>query len=294
MLSNPAYTGLVVFNRRIAGHHSKRAERPKEEWILIQGSHEVLVDKETFSRVQDELKRRGLDRRPGELKTHRKFAGMVQCAHCGETALSVTGTSRWGKLYFYYACRTRTTKSKALCPGLRVRADALEGLMTELIDKRIFSDESIDSFVAYAQAKARELDNGKSHEKIRIQRKLEAIEGKLRKVVLMVEDDVIDPAQAKQRTKELQAERTQLMQDYAKIEDGLAFKSMVPTKTMLLAVRNEMRRIVGEADSRVQRNFYRRFIKSIKTDGKTAEVTYNLGSLMCGDGVRDSGNVSGP
>jgi site-specific DNA recombinase len=294
MLTNSAYLGQVVFNRRHAGRSVKRAFKPKEEWIVIPGKHEPLIDKERFDRVQAELERRGLDRRPGELKTYRRFAGMVQCKHCGSTAMAMTGTSRWGKLYYYYACRTRCTKSTALCKGMRVRSDILEEVVVNAIQQDVFSDGNIDVFVNYVKARAKELDNGRSHEKISVQRKLEALQGKLRKVVLLAEDDTIDPDEAKRRTKELHGERQQLMEQYARLEDALAFKHTIPTKGMLQATREKLRQLIAEAEPRVQRDWFRRWIVSIKTDGDTADMTYNLGYLASGEGVRNSIHVSGP
>jgi hypothetical protein len=62
---------------------------------------------------------------------------------------------------------------------------------------------------------------------------------------------------------------------------------------MLQATREKLKQLVAEAEPRVQRDWFRRWILSIKTDGETADVTYNLGCLMTGEGVRNSIRVSG-
>jgi DNA invertase Pin-like site-specific DNA recombinase len=292
MLRNPAYTGKLVFNRFVRGHRARRSLIPPENWVVIPDTHEPLITEARFKRVQEELGRRSRERKPGLLCTHRRFAGMVQCAKCGKTAVARTGTSKQGNLHFYYACRTRIKKSNALCSGFSVRMDALESSLIDSIQAELFSDKSVTSFLDYVKARAKELDDGRAHEKIRIQRKLEAVQVKLRKIVLLAEDDSIDAAEAKARTKELHAERQELMDRYVQVDEDLALKNLVPTKSLLEAAKKELQRIVAEAEPRVQRDFFSRFIKSIKTDGKHAEVVYNLGDLV--ERVRSNIHVSAP
>ncbi|WP_276951698.1 recombinase family protein [Enterocloster lavalensis] len=54
LLSNDIYTGAVVSLKmefdRLAG---KQKQRPKEEWIRVEGMHEAIVSKEEFRQVQD-------------------------------------------------------------------------------------------------------------------------------------------------------------------------------------------------------------------------------------------------
>lgn len=177
---------------------------------------------------------------------------------------------------------------------MRVRSDILEDAIVDAIQEDVFSGKNIEVFVKRVKARAGELENGRSHEKIRIQRKLEAIQGKLRKAVLLAEDDTIDAEEAKRRTKELHGERQRLMEHYATLQDALAFKNTIPTKGMLLATREKLKQLVTEAEPRVQRDWFRRWIVSIKTDGETADLTYNLGYLGSGEEVRNSIHVSGP
>lgn len=294
ILKNPAYLGMVIFGRYKGGQHVKSSMVPKEDWIIVPGVHEPLVTKEQFERVQAEMEERAQNRKPGQFRSSRRFAGMVYCAHCGKSSTALTGTSKTGVVYFYYGCRTHKTQSTKLCSGLRVRADLFEESIIRAIDEDVFSESNIRTFVECAKRLAREMDDGRSHEKISIQRKLEAIEGKLMKVIHFVEDDIIDANQAKQRTQQLQAEKAELMERYARIEDALSLKSMIPTQAVLEAVRKELRKLLAEAEPRVQREFFSRLIKSIKTDGKTAEVTYNLGQFASGEKVRKCINVSAP
>ena len=291
VLRNPAYAGDTVFNRRCAG---RRIAHPQEEWVIVKDTHPAIVTREQFLAVGKEMTRRGLNRRPGEHKTYRRFSGLVSCARCGKAACAQTGTSKNGNAYYYYVCRTRTQRAKKLCEGFRVRADLLEERLIGLINEQVFSDESIAEFIGYVRHRLHEMDQGRSSEKIRIRRRLEAVQGRLRKVVLALEEDLIDGQEAKRRTAELQEEREALLERLARADDAEAIKSIVPTKAILEAARREFRTLLEQADARTQRTFFQRFIRGIRVDGSTAEVAYNLGYLGAQNGVLNSIRVSGP
>jgi site-specific DNA recombinase len=291
LIRNPAYTGDTFFNRRSAG---KRQWHPKEEWIHVENTHEALVSKEVFKAVQAEMDRRGQERHPGEFKTYRCFAGLVQCGKCGATANAETGTGKMGVRYYYYTCRTRCKRAKRLCEGFRLRSDFLERSLIEAVQGRIFCDQNLQAFLGYVQEKVDQTDHGRTSEKIRFQRRLEAVQAKLRKVVLAFEDELIDPTEAKRRTQELHRERDELQERLAKLNDVQALRDMIPTKVVLEAARKDLLKVLADSDARTQRNFFQRFIRRIKVNGETADIVYNLAYLGAGNGVLNSIRVGGP
>jgi hypothetical protein len=234
MLKNPGYCGDTSFNRRVAG---RKEWHPKEEWIVVKDTHEPLVSRQVFDAVQAELKRRGMNRTPGEYKTYRKFAGLIECAHCGGTAVSETGTGKMGNSYFYYSCRTRGRRAKNLCPGFRLRADALEEILIRAVLEDLLSDDNLNAFVEMVQEKLRDMERGLASDKIRIRRKLEGIQQRLRKVVEGFEEGILDSQTAKHRTKELQEEREELTIRLGKLNDISALRETLPTKAVLEAAR---------------------------------------------------------
>lgn len=78
MLTNPAYTGRMVWNRR-DGTKKKRMRNP-ENWIVVEDAHEAIIDQETFELSGQLLKSRRGVRSPAEDHVLR---GMVKCAECG-------------------------------------------------------------------------------------------------------------------------------------------------------------------------------------------------------------------
>ena len=54
--------------------------KPESEWFRVENTHEPIIDKEVFYRVQEQIKSR---RRQTKEKATPIFAGLVKCADCG-------------------------------------------------------------------------------------------------------------------------------------------------------------------------------------------------------------------
>ena len=105
MLLNPIYTGdfLWLGQRR-------------------RGSHEPLVSRETFDRVQAVLHRKSGVRSP---KQRHAFMGLIKCARCG---CAMTAEKKKAK-YIYYRC----TGCKRACGNTYVREERLADLLGDTI-----------------------------------------------------------------------------------------------------------------------------------------------------------------
>ena len=58
----------------------KKVRKPKEEWIRVENTHEALVSKDVFDRVQELIETRRRKQKDG---TTQIFSGLVKCADCG-------------------------------------------------------------------------------------------------------------------------------------------------------------------------------------------------------------------
>jgi site-specific DNA recombinase len=63
-------------------HTSLDLEHPREDCLVIESSHEPLVDRETWDIVQ---RVRQNKRRPTKMEEQNKYSGLVVCADCGRT-----------------------------------------------------------------------------------------------------------------------------------------------------------------------------------------------------------------
>ena len=83
ILTNPTYTGDLAQGRsRVKSYKVHQIEAvPREEWVEVAGTHEAIIDYETFDKVQALLQR---DTRtsPKGREVH-LFSGFLKCADCG-------------------------------------------------------------------------------------------------------------------------------------------------------------------------------------------------------------------
>ena len=83
ILTNPTYAGDLAQGRcRVKSYKAYQIEaEPEDEWVRVSDTHEAIIERETFNRVQELLKR---DTRtsPKEREVH-LFSGFLKCADCG-------------------------------------------------------------------------------------------------------------------------------------------------------------------------------------------------------------------
>ena len=104
---------------------------PRERWFRVEGTHEAIIDRETFETVQRNLDIRS--REDGTGMVH-PLAGLVKCMDCGST-MSKTSNGKKGKAQVYYLrCKLYADSgTKKLCTRHSIRLDQL----IELVSHRI-------------------------------------------------------------------------------------------------------------------------------------------------------------
>ncbi len=96
VLKNRAYLGEFVWNRRSASKGEPVVMRAEDDWIIVPGAHEPIVDRETWEQANAILRSR---RRPRNKYGNYLLFGMVRCMDCGSTMslhiMSGTGGKRF-------------------------------------------------------------------------------------------------------------------------------------------------------------------------------------------------------
>jgi DNA invertase Pin-like site-specific DNA recombinase len=112
----------------IEDHISKRQRINKGELPMyyVENSHEPIIDRETWGRVQDELARRAAIRSPSRRHTEPyPFTGKIVCALCGKHyRRKITGA---GTPYekAVWICATYSRRGKAACPSRQIPEEIL-------------------------------------------------------------------------------------------------------------------------------------------------------------------------
>lgn len=142
MLCNEVYIGNMVQGRqKIKSYKVHEAiQVPKEEWFVVENTHEAIIEKETFDRAQ-ELQKRDTRTAPNS-KTLTLFAGLIKCADCRK---AMSRTNAKGKIY--YVCRTNRDKSKTACKTHSIREDVLKEAILIAIQKQIDLVEDMSQII---------------------------------------------------------------------------------------------------------------------------------------------------
>ena len=93
---------------------------PEEEWFIVENTHEAIIDRETFDKVQGLLKRD--TRTAPKQKQLYLFSGFLKCADCGRAMSRIASKGT----YVYYQCGTYKSLSKTACTMHSIKNTRLE------------------------------------------------------------------------------------------------------------------------------------------------------------------------
>lgn len=135
MLRNEMYIGNMVQGKygSISFKTKKNKPRPKSEWIRVEGTHEPIIDRALWNKVQKILDERA---KPCYQGTVGIFAKKVKCANCGYFMSSYVSQQK-----HYLRCPSRFV-SKDICTGAYISVKVLE--RTVLAELRRLSAEYLD------------------------------------------------------------------------------------------------------------------------------------------------------
>lgn len=127
MLTNEIYIGNMVQGKygSISYKSKQNRPRPKDQWFIVKGTHEPIIDMDLWNAVQSLIQQKS---RPFSTGMIGMFARKTQCMYCGHTMRSVKHKS--GRRYL--KCPTRQL-SKDACTGSFISVEKLEkAVLTEL------------------------------------------------------------------------------------------------------------------------------------------------------------------
>ena len=128
ILDNPVYLGQTVFGRtKTKGKNKKiKIATDESEWIVVENTHEPIIDRNTWNLVHDIMKNRRRENKSGETQM---FAGLVKCADCG-SALNVSYNAKTKK-YTGFSCWVYKNYGKARCSSHAIGYKTLYNIVLE-------------------------------------------------------------------------------------------------------------------------------------------------------------------
>ena len=102
ILTNPVYTGAIASQKKLYRFKiGTIGDKRPEDWIVVEGRHEALIDRSSFEVVQEKLRARQRPRQNGKVSL---FAGLLKCGECGKS-LTIRATNAKHRKQIY-ACKT--------------------------------------------------------------------------------------------------------------------------------------------------------------------------------------------
>jgi len=112
MLQNETYIGNMVQGRMVkVNYKSKKCLRqPREKWVIVENTHEPLVDRETFQKVRLLVE----SRKHTRSRTYDfLLKGLIFCHECGYPLATLNRKNAVGEERLFFVCRTYQRFTKA-------------------------------------------------------------------------------------------------------------------------------------------------------------------------------------
>jgi DNA invertase Pin-like site-specific DNA recombinase len=225
MLKNQMYVGDMVQGRyKIISYKVKKSVRmPEDEWVIVENTHEPIIDRDMFELVQKRLTR---DTRtpPGHNKAIYPFSGFLHCKDCGRALHRKTS-----KGIAYYFCRI-SKEAESACTRHSIRESKLEKAVLYAIRSQVSLVENLAHVIDMINKKS-SIEN-RSH---RLESLLKTHESELSRLVNICDSLYVDwkdgdiskeeyhrmKTDNQRRQNELQSAMTNVREEMAVIAKGI-------------------------------------------------------------------------
>ena len=120
MLKNPIYAGDMQQGKtHRQGLHGRAKQREKDKWILVENTHEAIIEREQWQRVQALLEKNTRSIAFGENVS--LFAGFLRCGDCGRAMAKTKKSS--------LCCGSYKRYGADICTPHAITCEALEQLV---------------------------------------------------------------------------------------------------------------------------------------------------------------------
>ncbi len=128
MLTNEIYIGNMIQGKygSISYKTKQNKPRPQSDWYRVENTHEAIIDRNLWERVQTLIASRS---KPFNIGTIGLFAKKVRCANCGYIMRSSKSHEK-----HYLQCSNRHV-AKDACIGSFIAVDKLEKIVIEELNK---------------------------------------------------------------------------------------------------------------------------------------------------------------
>lgn len=240
ILRNQMYIGDMVQNVHIkkSFREKKIIKTSKEDWIIVEGTHEPIIDKDTFYRVQNLL---DANYRQPTKPYERIFGGIMYCHECGHkigVGNPKKNSGPKGKQYLYTYCNYyRKNSSYNKCTPHTINYNNLEyellSIITSICNKYITLigyDDIVNNRKKTLNTYIDDLEKKMS----RLEIDIKGIELKIEKLYMDRLDDIITPDTYKKLTDKFEEQKKSKQKEIDELKISIEeYKNNNPIEQLL-------------------------------------------------------------
>ena len=186
MLQNETYIGNMVQGRsvKISYKSKKCLKQDRENWVVVEGTHEPLIDTETFHKVRMLVN----SRKHTRSRTYDfLLKGMIFCHECGYPLAVLNRKNAAGEDVLYFVCRTYQRFTKAgvcTCHSIKEKTvtDAVIAKVREVCEAYLNPKELLP--IAQEAVEQARKENTQETEMQTIQNKIDSLTANLDKMYM--------------------------------------------------------------------------------------------------------------
>ena len=186
MLQNETYIGNMVQGRTVKISYKSRKclKQDRENWVVVEGTHDPLVDNETFQKVRMLVN----SRRHTRSRTYDfLLKGLIFCHECGYPLAVLNRKNAAGEEVLYFVCRTYQRFTKAgvcTCHSIKEKTvtDAIIAKVREVCEACLNPRELLP--MAQEAVEQAQKENAPENEMQAIQNKIDSLTANLDKMYM--------------------------------------------------------------------------------------------------------------
>ncbi|MBO5183486.1 MAG: recombinase family protein [Bacilli bacterium] len=227
ILRNQMYIGDMVQNVHIkkSFREKKIIKNDKENWIIVEGTHEPIIDKETFDRVQNLL---DVNFRQPAPEYQRTFKGLMFCHECGHL-IGVGNPKRDNrpieKQYVYTYCNYyRKNSAYNKCTPHTMNYNNLEDQLLSIITNVCNKYINLVGYDDLVENRKKTLTTYTSdlEKKVgRLEIDLKTIDLKIEKLYMDRLDDIITPDTYKKLTDKFEEQKNEIQKQIDELNQSI-------------------------------------------------------------------------
>lgn len=221
ILRNQMYVGDMVGNKREVKNYrtGKQIVHTKDEYIVIPNTHEPIISREDFEKVQMLVANK---HRPSKTNHENEFRGLLKCANCGRTMTMYHKVLASGQVIWRYRCMGKTIRHGIDPETNIIKYDDIYNIVFKRLKELLNSIKKDDDSFIYKLMSKHEVGGQEKKlevEKNKIQRKLDNVGKLIKKLYEDYIEGILTIENYQTLVNEYQKEQVELKSSLEKITD---------------------------------------------------------------------------